>query len=50
MAHVTQTETDLMKRLEAIQNKDWSVDVMTFAGFMDTREDLEKYVEQKEGK
>lgn len=48
MAHVTQTEDDLMTRLCAVQNKDWSVDIMTFAGFMDKREKLEKYVAMQE--
>lgn len=45
---VWRTETDLMERLTKAQNRDTRTDIMTFAGFMDTREELEAYVIQKE--
>lgn len=41
---VWRTESDLMDRLTKAQNKNTSRDIMTFAGFMDTREELEAYV------
>ena len=45
---VWRTETDLMDRLTKVQNANTSIDIMTFAGFMDTREELEAYVIGKE--
>lgn len=37
---------DLMERLAAAQNREVNIniDIMTFAGFCDTREELEKHV------
>lgn len=45
---VWRIETDLMERLTKAQNRNTNTDIMTFAGFMDTREELEAYVIQKE--
>lgn len=45
---VWRTETDLMDRLRKAQNSDTSRDIMTFAGFMDSRAELEAYVLQQE--
>ena len=43
---IWKTEEDLMKRLEAAQNKpiNQNIDILTFAGFCDTREELEQHV------
>ena len=41
---------DLMQRLAAVQNRNTSVDIMTFAGFMDTEAELEAYVSSHEAK
>lgn len=45
---VWRTEKDLMDRLVIAQNKNTKTDIMTFSGFMETREELEAYVIQKE--
>lgn len=39
---------DLMDRIEKAQNKDWTRDIMTWAGMCDTREELQAHVERNE--
>jgi exoribonuclease II len=40
--------TDLMARLEKAQNRYACVDIMTFAGFCESREELERHVARYE--
>lgn len=49
---VWRNNPDLMDRLQKAQNKseNWNIDIMTIAGFFETREQLERHVERYENK